>query len=144
MSEKIVLTNAEAMDRRMPMALGMLAQRSFGYKLAWAIADVTGIIEAQTKKYNAAITVLFQAHGAKKVQNGYAFDQLTGDAVKDTGKVPMPEACQDEVERLADEVMEHSIELIELPVLVKGKDGKEFEAEYEPLVFIALRKFIKR
>ena len=144
MSEKIVLTNAEAMDRRIPIALNMLANKAFGYKLCWAIADITEAVERQSKKYSKATMALFQAHGAKKTQQGYAFDQLTGDEVKDAGKVPMPDVCKDELDKLADETMDHDIPLLELPSKLKGKDGKDIDAEYEPLIFIALRKFIKR
>jgi hypothetical protein len=139
----IVLTNAEALDRRIPQALGMVAGRSFGYKLCWAIADITDAIEKQSKKFYAARKALFQAYGAKKDKdNNYYFDQPSD--AQEAGCVTMPEECVDELEKLLDETMEHDIKQTELPMSKKNKDGTDEPIEYEPLIMIALRKFIKR
>lgn len=146
---KITLTNNEVTDRRLGIAISKLAGQSFAYKLAWAITDVQDAVEKQTKKYQNTLKNLFKTHGAKTDNKGnYFFDNETGDAEKDAGKVFMPAACREEIEALGEETMEHELELIELPLTrkVKDKDGKEKDEpiEYEPIIFIGMKKFIKR
>ena len=135
---KIKLSNREAADRRVGLALGYLTtEKPLGYAAALQCSDVQRAIEKQVKRFEDAKLLLFKSHGAKRSGNGYKFDEENiGDPSKNAGKKIAPPEFYDELEKLEGETVTHELELIELP---SGKDDK-----YRPVIFSMLGDFIAR
>jgi hypothetical protein len=132
---KVMLSNEEAADQRIGIALGLLStDKPVGYKLSLQIADIQLAIEAQVKRYNNAKITMLKAAGAKRTQKGYAFDKPTGNAVEDSKLALPPDNFYDEIEKLNEEEVMHELELLRL-------SEKE---SYQPIIFFALNKFIDR
>lgn len=134
---KIQLSNDEAASQTISEAIMLLSQKSFGYKLAWFISDIQDAVKKQSKAYNEGLLNLAKAYGGTPKGTGYVFDEDN----------PVPDEFTVEAQKLGDEVVEHEFELIELPEeITKTVNGKKIteKVSYEPVIFIGLRKFIKR
>ena len=120
----ISFTNEELMSPAVNKALGALAGKPLPPKVAWTVADVLDYVNDRLKKHGKLQKALAERHGIK---DGTPMDTLA------------PE-IRAEFEQLNAITEDMPIE----PIVLPEKDASGKEIWYEPIIFVALRKLIKR
>jgi hypothetical protein len=123
----ISFTNAEIVELndfgRMRI-LAMLAGKPLPPKIAWTVSDIIEYVRERAKKYGATQKALADRHA---IAEGATLESLA----------PEIRAEFDELNEITEEM---PVEPITLPI----KDATGREIWYEPIIFSALRKIIKR
>lgn len=120
----ISFMNEEIEHQNFKAALGLLVGKPLPVKTSWTVSDVIEWVNAQAKKC-----------AAQRVDLGKKYE------IKDkTPLSSLPAGVQKEFTDLDEMVVEMPVEPFTLPV----KDAAGREIWYEPVIFSALRKLIKR